>query len=102
MSLNFCVTDVLDSYTPRSLRRTIAKRRSAMARCPALRSRSGVQRQAIPGLTLDASASCLASRQKARAHAAPSLRCSAQTTGRKIKSQIEQQKTTQSELQLHQ
>ena len=52
-----------------------------MGRCPALRSRSGVHRQAIPGLTLDASASCLAPRQQARAHIAPALRCSAQTTG---------------------
>ena len=39
------------------------KRRSAMARCPALRSRSGVCRRAIPGPTSDASASCLARRQ---------------------------------------
>src|SRR5882757_5621129 len=52
---------------PRSLRRSIAKRRSAIARFPALRSRSGVHRQAIPGLTMDASASCLAPRQKAPA-----------------------------------
>src|SRR5579859_6244490 len=34
-----------------------------MEGCPALLACVGVQRQAIPGLTLDASASCLASRQ---------------------------------------
>src|SRR5579859_1317189 len=37
--------------------------RSAIGGCPALLACVGVQRQAIPGLTLDASASCLASRQ---------------------------------------
>ena len=58
---------------------------------PALRSRSGVHRQAIPGLTMDASASCLAPRQQARAHVAPTLRCSAQTTGRGVKSNIKSQ-----------
>ena len=40
-----------------------------------LRSRSGVHVQAIPGLYMDASASCLASRQQARAYVAPALRC---------------------------
>ena len=57
---------------------------------PALRSRSGVHRQAIPGLTLDASASCLAPRQQARAPVAPALRCSAQTTGGTSKAKAKQ------------
>src|SRR5579859_7754230 len=41
------------------------KRRSAIRGYPALLACVGVQRQAIPGLTLDASASCLARRQTA-------------------------------------
>ena len=39
------------------------RRRSAMARYPALLARGGVCRQAIPGLTSDTSASCLVPRQ---------------------------------------
>src|SRR5882762_8897484 len=37
-----------------------------MDRCPALLARGGVHRQAIPGLTMDASASCLARREHTR------------------------------------
>ena len=58
------------------------KRRSAMGGYPALRSRSGVHRQAVPGLSVDASASLpRPARTHAPANAAPSLRCSAPPTG---------------------
>ena len=61
---------------PRSLRRSIA---DAIARSPALLGRGGVHRQAIPGLTMDASASCLARVCARLIHLV--LRCSAQPDG---------------------
>ena len=53
--------------------------RKAIGRSPALLGRGGVHRQAIPGLTMDASASCLARVCARLIHLV--LRCSAQPDG---------------------
>ncbi len=73
---------------PRCLRRAIA---NAIARSPALLGRGGVHRQAIPGLTMDASASCLARVCARLIHLV--LRCSAQPDGEERQRQHQKQGT---------
>ena len=56
-----------------------------------LRSRSGVHRQAVHGLTMDASASCLASRQAGASLCRSDFAVLGAETGRNVKSQIKSQ-----------
>ena len=82
---------------PRRQRPLIAKSRSAIRGCPALLARGGVHRQAIPGLTMDASASMPRSaRTDARAHAATN--CDARRRQRGGESKAKATATAQSNI----
>jgi hypothetical protein len=79
---------------PRELRPSSQKQKRDEG-CPALLACVGVQRQAIPGLTLDASASCLARRQTAAGKCPTQTVMLGAVTGRNIKSQSESERQHQ-------
>src|SRR5579859_4571082 len=73
--------------------------RSAIRGYPALLACVGVQRQAIPGLTLDASASCLASRQTGASQSPTQAAMLGAVTGGNVKSNGKVQSTATSKAQ---